>query len=207
MPLQTGQTAQATRSAQSEESPISIEATQVDASAPAAAGAEAPALVPRSQPLPQLRTPLTPTEALDRLGLASRRGRLPGFEPAPKGGDTRRFKAAAFGHPFDREILGAISPDPEGGSVVEFRTRLLVKAPLIYLVSIVVSIWPGLPLVDALIPASWGWWPTWWWYLPLCVLPLPFLPRMWRRSEAVAHDEAHKTVRKIGAELGAEVIA
>ena len=54
-----------------------------------------------------------------------------------------------------------------------------------------------------MIPASWGWWDTWTWYIPLCLLPLPFLPRMWRRSEAAARAEAHKAVAKVAKELGA----
>ncbi len=144
--------------------------------------------------LPIITTSLSADEVLQALSKASRRGRLPGFEKRGEGS----FVVAAFGDPFDRELVGAIEAGTGSGVRVRFRSRLLWKLPVIFIVLVVVSVWPGLPLTDALIPASWGWWPTWWWYLPLVIVPLPFmLPRMWKKSERAAVANAQEAIRKI----------
>lgn len=148
--------------------------------------------------LPIITTSLSADEVLGALNKASRRGRLPGFEKRDEGS----FVVAAFGDPFDRELVSAIEAGDEGGARVRFRSRLLWKLPGIFIVLVVVSVWPGLPLTDALIPASWGWWPTWWWYLPLVVVPLPFvLPRMWKKSERAARKSAREAIEKIAREV------
>ncbi len=158
--------------------------------------------------LPRLETVFAPKEALERLDRASRRGRLPGFEAL--GPNTRgclRFEVAAFGEPVDHRLIGAVSEQDgaSGGAAITFESKPRWKMPVFFLISVVVSIWPGLPIVDGLIPASWGWWPTWTWYIPLCLLPLPFIPRMWRKSQAAAAKSAHEAVRKIAAELDAQI--
>lgn len=62
-------------------------------------------------------------------------------------------------------------------------------------------------LTDALIPGAWGWWPTWTWYLPLTILPLPFiLPRIWAKSGHAARQHADEQIARIAAALEAEVI-
>ncbi|TVQ33528.1 MAG: hypothetical protein EA376_02195 [Phycisphaeraceae bacterium] len=160
--------------------------------------------VPREIPLPALRTELGPKEVLDKLAYASRRGRMPGFE---RRSEENAFQVAAFGQPFDRIVVGRVGPaDDAGRCEIAFKSVLLKKMPIAFIVTFVVSIWPGLPILDSFIPGSWGWWPTWTWYIPMCLLPLPFVPRMWRKSEQLAHNEAHKMVRRIAAELKAEPV-
>jgi hypothetical protein len=153
-------------------------------------------------PLPTVTTALSVQEAIERLDRASRRGRLPGFARLPDLQGASRFKCAAFGEPFDREVVGVIEA-AAGSSIVTLSARLVWKIPAILIGSTVLSIWPGLPIIDKLIPASWGWWETWTWYIPLCVLPLAFLPLSWRKSERAAWASAHKAARAIAAELGA----
>jgi len=158
--------------------------------------------VPRETPLPALHTSLGPNEVLEKLAYASRRGRMPGFE---RRSEENAFQVAAFGQPFDRIVVGRVGPADEAGRrEIAFESVLLKKLPIAFIAAFVLSIWPGLPILDSFIPGGWGWWPTWTWYIPLCLLPLPFMPRMWRKSEQVAHNEAHRMVRRIAAELKAE---
>lgn len=154
------------------------------------------------EPLPTLTTTLSVQEAIDRLDRASRRGKLAGFVRLPDQRAGARFKASAFGEPFDREVVGLVS-DRGGTRAIELSARLVWKIPAVLIVSTVLSIWPGLPIVDKLIPASWGWWETWTWYIPLSVLPLAYLPVSWRKSERTAWESVRKVVATISSELGA----
>jgi hypothetical protein len=156
-------------------------------------------------PLPTLETGLTPEEVLDRLDRLARKGKLPGYEPGP-GPDE--FRVLAFGEPFDQEVLGRIGPAHGAGAhQVTFTLRTKRRLPAVFAVVTAFTIWPGVLLTDALIPASWGWWPTWTWYLPLTILPLPFLlPRMWKKSGRAARGHADEQIGKIAAALGAEVV-
>ncbi|MFG0273797.1 MAG: hypothetical protein ACF8QF_01940 [Phycisphaerales bacterium] len=114
----------------------------------------------------------------------------------------------AFGEPFDQEILGRIGPAHGAGAhQVIFTARTKRRLPAIFAVVLAFTIWPGVLLTDALIPAAWGWWPTWTWYLPLTILPLPLvLPRMWKKSGRAARGHADEQIAKIAAALGAEVV-
>lgn len=74
------------------------------------------------------------------------------------------------------------------------------------MISVIVSIWPGVELMDSLIPASWNWIATWKWYLPLVIVPLPiFLPLMWRKSNRAAEDHLGEQIERISAVLDATI--
>lgn len=161
-----------------------------------------PARSPRE--LPTIRTALAPDEILARLDKASRRGRMPGYAAGRPGSTPGGFTVSAFSEPFDHELDGAVSnTDSDGYRTITFRLRMLRKAPAIFAASIVLSLWPGLPILDTMIPSSWGWWPTWTWYLPLCLLPIPFIPRMVSKSRRLGRESAEKAVEAITKELGA----
>lgn len=153
--------------------------------------------------LPAVRTPLTPEEILSRLDQASRRGRLPGFV---RGGHGGLFAAAAFGQPFDKVLVATATPAPGGGTALAFRTKLLPKMPAVFAVILALTVWPGVRIMDQLIPASWGWIPTWWWYIPLTVLPIPFAWRAaMRKSNASAAESARSAIDQIAQETGGSV--
>lgn len=162
-------------------------------------GTGAPPLPPevRFDDLPALRSPLAPAAAIDALDHASRRGKLPGF----KRESSSAFSVAVFGEPFDRRLHALISPDGPG-SRLELRARLLLRAPIIAAVVLIFTIWPGVWLTDSMLltyyPPAQHWWPTWTWYLPLTVIPLPFAARsIWKRSEASCRREAHIAIERI----------
>lgn len=145
-----------------------------------------------------VRTTLAPKEAMSRLDRASKQGKLPGFEQRGE----RAFRALVYGEPFDRELLGTIG-EGSSGSVIELRLRLLKKFPTIAIALVIVSIWPGVWLTDSMIQTYFpgypnSFWVTAAWYLPLTVIPLPWMLRsMWRKSEGIAREELDKTIAKI----------
>lgn len=154
--------------------------------------------MPAAPPPPDLPTTLDGAEILRRLDALARRGQLPGFEV---GRDGVLFTTAAFGEPFDHR-LEARAAD----GVIRYSLRMLPRLPLIYAVIIALSIWPGVWLTDSMIRAYFESYdfPTWAWYLPLTVLPLPpMLIRMVRRSRVAAASHAAELAGRIAAELRA----
>lgn len=155
---------------------------------------------------PALLTALEAQDAIARLDKLARRGKLPGFAVHP---DSNRFEVAVFGEPFDRRLVGQVRADADGQQRrVEFTLQLKPKAPVIGAVVVALTVWPGVLLTDSLIPGRWGWWPTWWWYIPLVVVPLPFmLPKMWRKSEGIALEHLGEQHERIRSALDATVAA
>lgn len=170
-------------------------ASDTPASQPAKGAQAAP-----SAPLPSIRCGLSEQEVLERLGTASRRGRLAGFAARPAGAT---FAVAAHGSPFDSVLLAAV--DAAAGRIT-FRLEMLKKVPVIFAVLLVATVWPGVLLMDSLIPGEWGWIPTWWWYVPLTVLPIPWAWRgAMKKSRASSHASALEMIKRIASELGGTV--
>lgn len=155
--------------------------------------------------LPSLRTQLCPAELLERLRVASRRGRLPGFEA--QGGSA--FTVAAHGHPFDGVLLGRCEPDHAGhATCIRFELRLLHKMPIFFALIIAASVWPGVYFMDELVaqivPGLWRPWVTYYWYLPLTILPVPFVWRsIMSKSRRTMWEHADETIRGIAKEINA----
>src|SRR5262249_23055227 len=157
-----------------------------------------------------VHTDLSPDQAVERLRTASRRGRLAGFAAPSKYGGL--FSAAAFGRPFDEVLIGEASQRPGGGTDLRFRTHLLRGLPALYVAVLIFPIGPGVYSMDELIaqflPGLWHPWVTYYWYIPLTVIPLPWIWRgLRRKSRAAAHDAGHEAVRKIAAEIDGVIVA
>lgn len=166
-------------------------------------------------PLPFLDVPTSPDDIVARLDTASRRGRMPGFHARPPGA---LFQTDAWGTPFDSDLFaGAETRD--AGTRLNFEVRLRRRLPGIYAVLLVLTVWPGAPLTDSLLRMWFDWyhhltqmnffkagsfeWFTYAWYIPVCVLPLPFMWRGWmRRSHVSARVSALDMIAKIACELG-----
>jgi hypothetical protein len=139
---------------------------------------------------------------LERLGTLSRRGRLPGFEQGGRG----LFSVEAHGHPFDAELIAEAHQADPPGSELRFTLRLRRRMPTTFAAILLLTIWPGVYFMDQLIPGEWGAISrtVYWWYLPLTVVPIPWVWRsMMRKSRASSRREAEEAIRKIGAEVGA----
>ncbi|RMH12038.1 MAG: hypothetical protein D6695_07755 [Planctomycetota bacterium] len=167
--------------------------------------------------IPSLVVPMSADEIVSVLDRAARRGRLPGFEPHPSGA---LFLADAWGTPFDSDLIAVASPEGERTRLT-FTLRLRRRLPIIYAIVLGLTIWPGVTLTDRVLSLWFEWYHgltqmdvfhaggfaffTYAWYLPLTVLPLPWLWRSWmRRARATATVSALETIAKIAKELGVE---
>ena len=62
-------------------------------------------------------------------------------------------------------------------------------------VAMVATVWPGLPMTDSMLRSwiatydSWPWWVTYAWYIPLGILPLPWMWIKWHTSSKAAATE------------------
>lgn len=125
----------------------------------------------------------------------SKRGKLPGFaEISPT-----EFRADAFATPFDHSLTCRLEP-VEGGTRLAFRVTMNRRMPWIYALVLLVTIWPGVWVTDSMLKTYFSWYtiPTWWWYLPVSVLPIPWMWRSFiRKSTSAAETSAREIVADI----------
>ncbi|MHC4976573.1 MAG: hypothetical protein ACYTF7_08200 [Planctomycetota bacterium] len=136
-----------------------------------------------------------PLEILEKL---ARKGKLPGYEAL----SDSSFRVDAFGVPFDADLIGSItSRDP---LTVSYSLRVRMKIPAIFAIVTLLTIWPGVAITDSLIPGEWGWWPTAYWYLPLTIIPLPWLVvSLRKRTHQTTRAHAQEQIARICATLNA----
>jgi len=145
-------------------------------------------------PLPVLETELAPDAVKQALLALAKRGKLAGFRTD---GVDGLFRVDAFGQQFDYD-LNARAESAQGKTRLVFSLHRRLKMPIIAAVLLIVSVEPGRYFVDQLIPGSWNWISTMWWYYPLTIVPIPWIWRsMSRKSIAAAHDHAHEQIGKI----------
>jgi hypothetical protein len=148
---------------------------------------------------PDLVVALDAAEIRRRMDLASRRGRVPGVHVGE--GDTL-FEVDGCGAPFEHHLVATGTP-ADGAIRVSFALVRRNRMPLVFAILLVVTVWPGVYFMDQLIPGEWNWIPTWTWYLPLTVLPVPWFWRSTaRKSHAIALEDSRGLVEKIRVELG-----
>lgn len=154
--------------------------------------------------LPRVRTALSAEEIARRAARQSERGKLPGYEP--RAGDGL-FACAAFGNPFDYRLVAR----HEGGEV-RFTAKLKSRSPAIFWVVMAFTVWPGVIFTDSLLNTWFAWYPnqtwiTYAWYVPLTLLPLPWLHRkVMARTRAAALVHAHEQIERLAAALDGEVV-
>ncbi len=150
--------------------------------------------------LPAIDTALDAGAVLERLEKLAKRGKLAGFRRL----SDRSFGVSAFGSPFDREMVGTV----ESGRV-SFELVWKRAMPAAFLVTLIVSVWPGVHLMDSLMNTWFGWYPNaFWvtcaWYIPLTALPAPWAWKVaMNRSRAGSDEHARETIDKIRDALGA----
>jgi hypothetical protein len=159
---------------------------------------EAAGEVVASDPTKVLVTQHGREKVITLLRALSQRGKLPGFEQVDGG-----FRVRAYGDPFDYWLTGMVS-DEGGGSRIAFELKVAPKMPLVFLIVAILTVQPGMWLTHSMLSTYFPWYganvQTWWWYVPTCVLPLPWmLWRMWNKSKAAAEVHAAEQHEKIAA--------
>jgi len=153
--------------------------------------------------LPHIATDLESTEIATRAQRQSERGKLPGFVASIPDG---LFEANAFGNPFDYRLIAYHAPNK-----LNFNLKIKRKMPIIFWVVMAFTIWPGVLFTDSILNTWFGWYPnetwiTYAWYLPLTVLPLPWLHKaVMARTRLAALVHAHEQIHAIAKTLGGEV--
>lgn len=153
--------------------------------------------------LPHVLTELDRDEIARRAKRLSERGKLPGYEGNPGDG---LFECAAFGNPFDYRLVAS----HETGKL-SFQAKLKAKMPAIFWVVLVFTIWPGVLFTDSLLNTWFGWYPnetwiTYAWYMPLTVLPLPWLHKsVMAKTRLAALVHAHEQIHRIAKAVDGEV--
>lgn len=162
---------------------------------------------PPTPELPALVVESSPQQIVERLETAARRGRMAGFERGVDNGVL--FKTAAFGGPFDGELAARAEALPSGGTRLYFSTRMKQKTLWIFIIILVVSIWPGAPITKSLLASMvpswrWLWETTYWWYLPLSIIGSPW--SVWsavKKSRQGIAESAVEMLGKVEKELAA----
>lgn len=154
----------------------------------------------------EFAVPMSPeaaTETLANVARAlSKQGKLPGYRPGSRErADVVTFHG--FGEPWDFEVSAKVEAaksaeaKPAECSRVWFQGRVLPKSPTIFALVSIVSVWPGVWLTDSMLKVYFKsyTWNTYLWYIPLTVLPLPWMAwRMWTRSNRSAREHAAEKI-------------
>lgn len=158
----------------------------------------------------RIETALSPSAVVERVSVMSRRGRLPGLRTDGEG----LFSTLAYGWSILDQTMVCEAEEGDG-TVLRFRTVLPRKMPAVILAVFAFTVWPGVWLTHQMLVTYWGWylglanqwpWITYAWYLPMTVLPIPFIFRTaLRRSHAGAAVSANELIERIGKEIGGTV--
>ena len=148
--------------------------------------------------LPRIKTALSPDEIARRMLALAKRGKLPNHATDPK----HLFRCDLFGEPLD--FMLSCDASDAGGTTLRFSATIKLRTPIIFWVIAALTVQPGMWMTDSMIRTYFTSYdiPTWWWYLPLTVLPLPFVwIRMLRKSRLAAKDHALELIERIRAEV------
>lgn len=143
-----------------------------------------------------LELPHPPEKVVELLETSARRGKLPGFE---RGTGGHLFKVSLFSEPFDHDLIARVAETDGGSTHLRFEVRLRGMMPIVTIVVVALTIWPGVWLTHSLLITYFetyrGWCEsvpglTYWWYLPLAIIPLPWAYRTIRRKVRQRLDES-----------------
>ncbi len=175
----------------------------------------------QNEALPTVISPKAPTEILAKLASVSKMGRLPGFVPNPAAG---AFQVSVLAGVFDHDLRASMiakgresggdsegeggeqGGDAVGGTRIAFELVLRRRLPIIMIVVLILTVWPGLPVTDSMLRLYFTAYhesgvQTWWWYLPLVVISMPPMWKQFQRSRREAHKEAEVVIKHLGSIL------
>lgn len=149
--------------------------------------------------LPRIRTALKPDEIGLRMLTLAKRGKLPSHSSH----GSALFQCDLFGEPLDYRMACRAERDCEM-TLLCFTTDIKPRTPAMFWIIAALTVQPGMWMTDSMIRTYITSYdiPTWWWYLPLTVLPVPFVwMKMLRKSRASAVEHAQELLERIRAEV------
>ncbi|QQS08529.1 MAG: hypothetical protein IPK69_11130 [Phycisphaerales bacterium] len=160
-------------------------------------------------PLPTITTRLAATQIVARAEALAKKGKLPGFEASPGAPAGEVFQTKLFAGRLNATMIARITENAEPREVSFSIIHPKRPAMIIALVTIL-SIWPGMWITDSMIRTyipsySVSMWITAAWYLPLFVLPVPWVWRkMSNAAEPAAREHAVEQIESLRAVLNSE---
>lgn len=170
----------------------------------AQANTEQPPSLPSLEALPSISCSLPEQEIRARMRALAKRGKLPNHQD---GGPGTAFTSDLFGEPVDYTLLARVRAEG-ASSVIAFGAKIKPRTPAIFWLLTVLTVWPGMWMTDSMIRTYFTSYdfPTWIWYVPVMVLPLPWMWfRMMKKSKLAAADHATELLERIAAEVGGRV--
>lgn len=102
-----------------------------------------------------------------------------------------------------------VGPTGSATTMLTFEVRLKPLWPTVFVVAMVLAIWPGVMLTESLLASifqhtPWMWAYTWWWYMPLSIVGCPWaIWDVFRKSRRGAKVSARAAIAGIEAALDA----
>jgi len=155
--------------------------------------------IPNIDDLGRVKLAVTREEALGELERRARRGKLAGFALENEG-----FRCAAFGNPFDAELLGRFENES-----VEFSIRHKPMIPVIVWIVLALAVWPGTWMTDSILTTYFSSYPwfisSFWWQVIIAVLTAsgaPVILKQQKASKVAQQEHALKSIEKIRGWIG-----
>ena len=162
---------------------------------------EPPVAWAKDASLPRVITPMSAADLQKALSLRAKQGKLAGYARQTE----RAFTLDAAGGIYERTLSATIisdSADQDDHTEIWFEGKLKRTIPIVVIVVLVFTIWPGVWLTDSILSTWFGWYRLgiWWtsaWYIPLTLLAVPAFWAQFKKSERESWDDAHKAIEKI----------
>lgn len=160
--------------------------------------------------LPRVVSPMPASDLQKALSLRAKQGKLAGYQKQAE----RGFTLDAAGGIYERTLIATIisdTADKDEHTEIWFEGKLKRTIPIVVIVVLVFTLWPGVWLTDSILSTWFGWYRLgiWWtsaWYIPLTLLAVPAVWAQFKKSERESWEDAHKAIEKIARVGDGEVV-
>lgn len=160
--------------------------------------------------LPRVISNMGAGQLQNALSLRAKQGKLAGYQKQTE----RSFTLDAAGGIYERTLIATIisdTADKDEHTEIWFEGKLKRTIPIVVIVVLVFTLWPGVWLTDSILSTWFNWYRLgiWWtsaWYIPLTLLAVPAVWAQFKKSERESWEDAHKAIEKIARVGDGEVV-
>jgi hypothetical protein len=160
--------------------------------------------------LPRVISPMPASDLQQALSQRAKQGKLAGYQKQSE----RTFTLDAAGGIYERTLIATIisdTADKDEHTEIWFEGKLKRTIPIVVIVVLVFTLWPGVWLTDSILSTWFNWYRLgiWWtsaWYIPLTLLAVPAFWAQFKKSERESWEDAHKAIEKIARVGDGEVV-